>query len=572
MLIHAFLGPEKYRKRIYSLPGATFAEAFRMISPNYFIEPYKRLQRYFHPAILSGKGFKSLQRIFQNFKDMLNSIAKQRVAAGHSLGLVEYTHLLWCASSMGDEAMARNVWEAMLETGIEPTTECYNFYMASHVWHGAFFSKEKFNLRLTQWNYTNRAAENQAPGYRGVRTGYGGTRDIIFEIFKDMTARGVQTNETTFVHLMAGACREGDIESVKKILKTVWNIDVNALREYGEGPHLVPVTKYSTSSPLHPTDQLFFCVAHVFGSNNDILMGLQLADYISRHYNIYISQAAWQELFEWSFVLSQKRFKERARENSVGYVSPHLVDDIFRTMTAEPYNAYPNMVIRNLVAKHAFIRQNLKKMISQLRMGYETFMRSIERRNRVSRTLVTRQLIVASSPPTQENRKRKERLEDKRQRERMPPLNAETNHQPQSTLTPDHFETSHLTLSKIKAFRTMNDVLLLKNLEVARDATLIERWIRLVMIGRGWMYDKARWELQVLPEFIEEWRPFMPRRPLYFCTAGLIVFEERGIWKGGKRLRPEVALRPLDRDQLKERRKGVDWVVWGVWEPLGRWR
>lgn len=569
MLIHAFFGPDQYREKVYNLPGSSFAEAFRMVSPNYYIEPYKRLHRYFHPAIIHGKGFKNLREIFSDFKEMLNSIVKQRLAAGRPLGLAEYTHLLSCASSMGDEAMARNVWKTMQEAGVEPSTECYNFYMASHVWHGALFSKEKFNLRLTQWNYVNRAAENQPPGYRGVRTGFGGTRDVIFELFKDMTTRGRQTNVITYVHLMTAACREGDMASVYKILKTVWNIDVDGLREHGEGPHLQPVTKYSRTSQLHPTNELFFCIAHVFGSNNDILMGLQLVDYVSRHYNTFIPHSAWQELFEWTFVLSQKRFKERVAENTVGYVSPLLIDDIFQTMTSAPYNVSPQMLNWNLLAKSAFIRQNLRKMLSAMQGGLGIFIRSLRARDRVGRTLVRQQLLVAPSS----SKYKKMMLS----RGHVPLNDEDVDHKPQSSFsspssTIDEYETSHLTLSKIKAFRAMDDILILKHLEVARDATLLERWVRLVMIGRRWKRNVVQWELQLLPAFIEEWRPFMPARPLYFCTAGLIVFEEVGMWKGGRRERPESALEVTKLNQLQEDKKGVDWVVWGTWKPLGCWR
>ncbi|KAI5289286.1 hypothetical protein KEM52_000835, partial [Ascosphaera acerosa] len=46
------------------------------------------------------------------------------------------------------------------------------------------------------------------------------------------------------------------------------------------------------------------------------------------------------------------------------------------------------------------------------------------------------------------------------------------------------YSTGHLTLKKIKAFRHTQFLVHLAQRELARDVSLVERWVRLVLIGR----------------------------------------------------------------------------------------
>ncbi|KAI5290305.1 hypothetical protein KEM54_001900 [Ascosphaera aggregata] len=402
MVMHAFLGPEKYRKLAYGLPGPAFAEAFRMLSPSFFVEPYKRIHRYFHPSVVSGKGFRSLETAFNDFERMLFQVVQLREEAGHEIGLAEFTHLLYCARTMGNRNMAEDVWYEIHARGLEPTTECYNHLMAAMIWDKAFFDKEKFNVRVTEWNMKKRRYRPANKNYRGYKSGPDGLRRQIISLFDRMIINGFPPDEDTFINVMTASARVGDIDNVKKIMMGVWNVDVDALVKYGEGPKVPPVRSFSTTSPLHPSDKLFFAVAHIFGSNNDFPTALQLVDYLSRQYSIFIDRTAWQELLEWSFVLSLRRFHERAEENSVGLIPRAIVKDIYSTMTMPPYNTRPNMVMVNIMVKQSFIRNVLDDTLSYIRDGYRLFLASLKKRNRLQRTLIRQQLSVAPMPTKQE--------------------------------------------------------------------------------------------------------------------------------------------------------------------------
>ncbi|KZZ94614.1 hypothetical protein AAP_01914 [Ascosphaera apis ARSEF 7405] len=420
MVMHAFLGPEKYRKAVYNLPGASFAEAFRLLHPDFFIEPYKRVHRYFHPNVVSGKGFRGMKAVFNDFERMLFQVIQLRQQAGHAIGIAEFTHLLRCASAMGHAKMAEDVWIEMHTRGLTPTTECYNHLMSAKVWDQAYFDKEKFNVRVTEWNLRKRSFKPANVNYRGYKTGPDGLRDEIVALFNRMIAEGIPPDEETFIHVMIASARVGDMQNVKKILKGVWNVNVDVLVTHGEDPNRLSVRPFATSSPLHPTTKLFFAIAHIFGSNNDFPTALQLVDYLSRQYDIYIDRSTWQELLEWSFVLSLRRFHDRADENSVGLIPRATVKDIYQTMTTTPYNCTPNMVMINIMVKQSFIRNVFDETLGFMNDGYKLFIRTMRKRNRLLRTLLRHQLNIAPMPTKSERkaweRKEKEYLEVLEQR------------------------------------------------------------------------------------------------------------------------------------------------------------
>lgn len=525
MVVHAFLGPERYRQVMYSLPGPAFAEALRLLSPGYFVDPYKRLHRYFHPAVVRGKGFRSLVTVLTEFRAMLEAVAASRRAAGQALGMAEIEHLLECARAMGDADMAAAVWQQMTRAQadgnrlVEPNTACYNHYMAVIAWDGTVVSKQKFNVRHTRFNYHQRARKRQRENFRGYRTGPGGARDQVVALFDEMAARGVPMDEDTFVQLMVAASREGDIVGVKRILQSVWGIDVDGLMA-GE-VDAKTARPLPTSSPLHPTNRLLFAVAHVFCSNNQLAMGLQVVDAVSRAYGVFVHDDTWQELLEWAFVLAQRRFgpPTRAKDNqsAAAVTTLDTVVRLYEMAVNPPYKLFPNMIMYNVLVKTAWERQNIGQVLRFMRGGRELFVRSLKRRNRVGRTLVRHQLSIAPAPPRgtdaakgaatvaaaaggsdggEEESLMDDDGADPRRGAALLPQNPPTNPRPSkrggsgTRRTAADYDTAHLSLSKIKAFRTINAVLQREHLEVSRDASLVERWVRLVMTGRRWVANE----------------------------------------------------------------------------------
>lgn len=501
-VMEAFLDPQNYDILFKSLPAAPFIEAFRLLSPDYFAKEYIKLHRYFHPAIADVKGYKPLKQRCDEFFGNITTIAHTRRKAGHSLGLQEYTHLLDCARTMGHGYMAYQTWKDMIHDGVTPNLECYNYYMEARVWDMAYNAKEKFNLRVTPQVLRKRSLPFRNPGFQGYKTGPDGVKDKVSDLFTFMTEKGIQGDEHTFVNVMVASSREGHMNGVKNILNAVWGIDVDLLSSTEDEKTLPEVRKYARTSPLYPSGRLLHAVAHIFGTNHDFPSGLQTVDFIARKYDIPIPEQVWLELLEWAFVLSVKRNGPKAWENNPGKIPPDAVVNIFNTMTSAPYNVKPSLAMYNLLVKASWNRQSLPSTLEYMRAGLSLFRKNLTIRNQ-----------------------RRSRLS------KLHTLFHEAQKQQHTQQIFNPFQKDYYTLSHDYS---------LAQITVARDATLLERWTRLLINGRRhWMHRNAEWERRLLPDMIEEWKAFFPKHVYYQMSGGTVSFHPEQSEDGKKWQSPD---------------------------------
>lgn len=492
-VMEAFLDPENYNILFRSLPAPTFAEAFRLLSPKYFIERYIKLHRHFHQVVAEGKKYKHLRKICDEFFGNITTIANMRRQAGHKLGLDEYTHLLDCARSMGNGDMANEVWKHLFQDGVRPNLECYNYYMEARVWDMAYYSKEKWNLRVTPLVQKKRSQPFRNPNFQGYKTGDGGVKDEISGLFSQMTEQGIQGDEHTFVNVMVASCREGHMSGLKDILKAVWEIDVDLLSLTKDENAIPQVKPYAPTSPLHPTDRLLHAVAHMFGTNHDFPGGLQTVDFISRKYNVPIPRYVWLELFEWAFVLSVERKGPNAYENNPGKIPSDAVTSVFETMTSPPYNIRPTMPMYNMLVKVSWSRQSQPQTLKYMRAGFTLFKRTLRTRSHFAGKLLRLRRLF--------------RREQSRHTQQI-----------FNRVLHDFYSRAHkYSICQLKA---------------ARDASLLERWARLLISGRRHWTNRetSDWQRRRLPEMIEEWKLFLPRHVYYQTDQGTVAFCPYQFW------------------------------------------
>ncbi|TPX20771.1 hypothetical protein DIZ76_016666 [Coccidioides immitis] len=509
----------EFQQAVSQLPAATFSEVIRLLSPEYFIEPSKELLSHLHPTTAYVNRILPLSMLMARFAEQLETIVEQRRYAGHRLGLAEYTHLLSCAASMGYGRMAHRFWEEMAEDGIEPTVECYNYLMEAKAWDGGYVAKENHRVRSTVWNYEKRKRWPSNPGYKGFKTGKGGVRDQVHGLFSMMVESGLNPNEATFIHVMTAAGREWDMESVKTTLRTVWGIDVDLL-EKDPASH-PPVTVYAVSSPLHPTSHSLFAVAHIFGSNNEFATALKLVDFISQSYHIPIPQRVWQELLEWSFVLSVDRFGENLREKSVGMIPRDSAHKLFDVFTSSPYNTPANFKMYDLVIKLGWMRQSKDRTFRYMHAAREHFLQTLKTRNQLFHKLSSmhKEIMSTKGPYRTDN-------------------SSATGEYGSVLSEPAYdYRLTHLypSVTSPGAYWDLYNTVKHLNVTVARESLRFQRWIRLVLTRRKWTGSKARWERQGIPDFIAEWKEFLPRRVFYHTRAGIVEFDPVSLWPEGHR-------------------------------------
>ncbi|KAL4940890.1 mitochondrial ATPase expression-domain-containing protein [Aspergillus oleicola] len=477
-----------YRDLVATMPHSVFVEALHLLSPSYFTEPYKKILRPLHPSNVTHAQFKTEQSIFDDFARNLSAVIATRRSAGHTLGLAEYTHLLDCAHAIGDAMMGDYIWHSMRRDGVEPDVQCYNHYMGAKVWDGAHTGLEKYRLRVTPFYYRKRKFGDN--GWKGYGTARQSVRFVVREIFSEMTDAGHEGDEASIVNLLMASARVGDYDAIGRILKSIWNIDVDLLKA-GLPDN---VTEYDRTSPFYPSGHLLTALAHAYGTNNDIQAAVLTIGRISDFYDIEVPDSVWDELFEWAFVLSRHRSGPGAEVKRLGqdFAGVPFLHGLFDQMTSEPINVKPTVEMHMRLAMTAWRGCSLDGFLTHIRAAYR-IMDETRRKRIAAREMVESYL-------------------------RYPRING-IDIDPQILRSRGFADAVH----NYDIIRTL----------VMQQTKLIERLAKLLVfkISRPWIRDSLEWQCRLRPQLLEEWRDFLPQQFRYptdsgeWTIAGMTTFD-----------------------------------------------
>ncbi|KAE8377309.1 mitochondrial ATPase expression-domain-containing protein [Aspergillus bertholletiae] len=484
-VMDALLDPRN-EEFVGSMPQTVFVEVFHLLSPDYFVVPFREIHRPIHPSAAKLKRFESLDSIFNDFATNLATVVSIRRSAGQILGLAEYTHLLDCARSIGDALMADYIWHSMTEDGVVPDVTCYNYYMEAKVWDKAYTGRERYHTRMTPYAYRHRRFFHPNVGWQGYRTAERSVRKEVLQIFNRMTEQGYHGDETTFINVMLASSRVGHVQGMKNVLKVAWNVDIDALAALDQS-ELPPATGYDRSSPLYPSSRLLFAIAHAFGTNNDISGALRAIEFISNSYDIPVPETVWLELLERSFVLSRNRFGPDAKRDSLGKVPYEFVKGVFETMTSSNFNVRPTVDVYRILAKTAWDQARLSEFQQHMHAAYD-LLRETRQKRRAARDIIEAYLAGASSSGPSRRRSQ---------------IDA--------------------ALLQSRGFAEAVHAYDVLRLRTAQQTITMERFARLLVTHRRWTgRDNPVWERCLLPQMLEEWQDFLPQSFQYSIRGGQV--------------------------------------------------
>lgn len=355
------------REFLREMPATTFTEIIRVLEPRHFMSPLAAAHLELSAAMAEQLGVAPMREVAYEYASVLKEVVSIR--RGIRLTLSDFKALLRSARDLGHKKFAIMLWDLLLAEGYTPDTKCYNLYMSAAVWNGVHSAGGRKRIRVIPFNISSRQKEHPKNYFRSFRVGAGGVKEATTTIFNEMHADGAVPDEETFRILITAASREGDIATVKSILKKVWNIDVDAVVA-GEDESTIIPKSLPTYSPLHPTSELLFVLAQAFGTNNDIPTALRLVDFVARYYNFPITQDVWSQLFEWTFVLSLPRTgTDRKTGANAGKLPQDSVLKLWNTMTSEPYSIQPTIRMYNLLIKNLFRRGMSSEIAQKMREG-----------------------------------------------------------------------------------------------------------------------------------------------------------------------------------------------------------
>lgn len=355
------------REFIRNIPVTTFSEIIRVLEPRLTLSPLASAHLELSAAMTRQLGIAPMREVAYEYVSVLREILKLR--RGGRLTLSDYKALLRGARDLGNQKFALKLWNDIWVDGHTPDAKCYNLYMSSAVWNGVHSAGARQKVRVIDFNMTARKKTQPKNNFRQYRIGAGGLRETAMSIFNEMLAADVVANEESFRILITAAAREGDVAMMKSILKKVWNVDAEAILA-GEDEHTIKPKSLPTHSPLYPTPQLLFAIAHAFGINNDIPSALRVVDFVARHYQVPIVRAVWDQLFEWTFVLALERHGTDMNTGSeVGQLPPESAMSLWNTMTSAPYSIEPTIGMYNALIRNLFQRGKIALMTEKMREG-----------------------------------------------------------------------------------------------------------------------------------------------------------------------------------------------------------
>jgi len=372
------LNPEVARDFISNATDENFADAVCAIDPEYFIVPFRDLHYHLAPSTEIEPVYryiKSFEERAATFINIINKLIEDRMTTTDNIPFRVHRHLLKCLAACGAGESAKNVfYKSMPENHHIPDRACYNYLMEALIWNHAYNGRERYKLRVTADRLAIRSFDTRPLNLAGHGVASPtnpenrhSVRIQVLKIFNRLVRQGVSGDEATFCHLMTAMAREGDMEGVKSILKSVWNIDMDGLNTSDE-EQLESPTFYDESSILRPSERLLLTIAHVFGSNNQIDTASALLDYVSRHYNISISNKVWDHLLGWAYCLFRHwNAWQRRRGLHVGRPSAAAFESFFAVLEGKPYNIQFGIVPLNYRIRVRLAKRVLDPLLTDMR-------------------------------------------------------------------------------------------------------------------------------------------------------------------------------------------------------------
>ncbi|KAI0551066.1 mitochondrial ATPase expression-domain-containing protein [Xylaria curta] len=393
---------EELQDAAETIPRTTFTEFFRALDPLRVARDCDQIDETQTPvgmfkilnmeSTIDDWGVRKLYtRLLQRLLVLMDALQ----IAGYTLHPEEYISLFRCAGASSDISGAGALWNHLVSG-------------PSHAWRNSEMDTEYIKARfLTEPLYTNYQKTTRMVTPRNLHR----SRLVISENRKrrlDHLRMRVRlrrhqfglSKETSHVEELMRALR-GNRPAVALFRTTVgmhsFRLDENILcalmialgragslrfigteilqKYFGiRTPHPFPVgAKGAWVHPrITPTVRLMRAVVETYGSNAEIGVAVQLVEHLSNTYNIPVPADVWQDLLEWTYIMSTPSASTAWETAGLLFKIPssQAVEKIWNAMTSPPYNLTPtfknyDLLIRNLISRRS--DDDLTPILSHMR-------------------------------------------------------------------------------------------------------------------------------------------------------------------------------------------------------------
>lgn len=492
-LLRALVAAADDTEYIGGIPDITFSAIITLIRPMKLVEWANILHKNLTPHMVTNMGITPPDHIINNYLQAIIQVVVNRKKAGGLLNVNDYSALLGTASAARSKLVAKAFWESMISDKVTPDLRCYNSYLGAIVENSGNYAKQLF--RVTEFHELARSEQNLGADFVDYRFGEGGIREDTLTVLDQILRSEVSPDAETFRLVILGVAREGDIAMVKGILKTTWGVDVSALIDNVDESYLSPRTNIPRDSPMRLREDVLYAVAHAFGINNDISTAFRVVDYMSRAFNIPISDKTWEELFDRTYVLAIPRFGKSRFKSTVGQIERDNVSKLWKTMISEAYNVQPTITMYDKMVKMSLHQRRPSDIWHYMQEGVVLYRRS---RDRAHQSQAELEYAIAI-------------------------------HERQGV-----FSDTKINIYKRKAEFARYELLR------KRDRTLVSRWCRALLFSTRLHYSRDRdqdWSTVQIPAILLKMSPYMPRVVEYDTPGGQVSIQfKRGMYALAERM------------------------------------
>ncbi|GAP88811.2 hypothetical protein SAMD00023353_1600270 [Rosellinia necatrix] len=379
-----------------AIPRTTFTEFFRALDPLRVARDCDAIDNSHTPVGMfkklymeSSLDYWGVRKLYTRLLRRLLILMRALKDLGYTLHLEEYIALIRCAGAASDISGAGALWN---DINASPAlawrnAEVYTEYIKARFLTEPLYTNYQKVTRMVTPRNLHRSRLVLRPrvvrdmdGLRLVlrrnRLQFGLNKDIAHveelmrtlrgqkpavKLFRTVVAtHSFRIDENLMCALMIALARAGSLRFIgANILQAYFGIrSPHPFPEEPEGQWAGNIDFSSSPARITPTVRLMRAVVETYGSNAEIAVAVQLVEYLSNTHNIPIPLDVWEDLMEWTYIMSTPP-ASTAWEMAGWYAkipSPQAVEMIWNTMTSPPYNQMPtfklyDLLIRSLIGR-----------------------------------------------------------------------------------------------------------------------------------------------------------------------------------------------------------------------------
>lgn len=345
------------------------------------------------------------------FRELL-AVCALRQEAQMSLLLNDYVVLLRYAGASSDTVAARRIWREMELGGYVEwrQSDLYREFVRARFLTEALYAQQDptqlrvrpvnlhrqkmtmYRPRLDQLDHLRQGLERykaqrfgqnpNQPDYAEHLTRILRKTKPVNKVYRKMISQGCVHDERLLAAVMVAMGRTGSLKALGELLAQRWEVDVTWDKSTGK----VTVdggVQFPPGSPMRPSAVLLEAVVQAYCSSGAVACALQVADHLSRTYDVAIPERAWFGLLNWTYVMSSKPASTEWR--AAGYPEQALgtaaVQMVWTAMTSEPFNVQPGFAQYHVLIKTRIWQRMLKealRLMREARAMYEAQLREYE--------------------------------------------------------------------------------------------------------------------------------------------------------------------------------------------------